>query len=90
MESSIEVLRHQMQSAEPVLMRLDVEMECIDFDPLVPASVEAAIARVYRVIDTLLGPFQANPILGPLAEELRTQYLDGIHVRVTQAQEKLA
>ncbi|MHC6225119.1 hypothetical protein ACYU03_10205 [Pseudomonas sp. X10] len=85
MESSVEMLRIQMQSAGPVLMRLDEEMESIRFDPLVPSSVEAAIAKVYRVIDRLLGPFKANPVLGPLAEELRSQYLDGIHARVNEA-----
>ncbi|MDF2489875.1 MAG: hypothetical protein K0S77_2497 [Pseudomonas sp.] len=85
MESCTNVLRHQMQSAEPVLMRLDIEMQGIDFDPLIPASVEVAIATVYRVTESLLGPFRGNPILGPLADELRTQYLEGIRARVKEA-----
>lgn len=85
MESCPKVLRHQMQSAEPVLMRLDIEMQGIDFDPLIPSSVDAAIATVYRVTESLLGPFRRNPILGPLADELRTQYLEGIRARVKEA-----
>ncbi|HKS12106.1 MAG TPA: hypothetical protein VJS90_03610 [Pseudomonas sp.] len=66
-------------------MRLDTEMQDIEFDPLVPASVDAAIATVYRVTESLLGPFRANPILGPLADELRAQYLEGIHASVKEA-----
>lgn len=82
MESCTHVLRHEMQNAQPVLMRLDLEMQNIDFDPLVPASVDAAIATVFRVTEALLGAFQNNPILGPLADDLRAQYLEGIHARV--------
>lgn len=85
MESCTKVLRHQMENAEPVLMRLDIEMQGINFDPLIPASVDAAIATVYRVTESLLGPFRRNPILGPLADELRTQYLEGIRARVKEA-----
>lgn len=85
MESCTEVIRHQMQSVEPVLMRLDIEMQALEFDPRLPASVEAAIVTVYRVTGSLLGPFSANPILGPLADELRAQYLDDIHNKVKEA-----
>jgi len=88
MQSSLDELRQQIQRAEPILKRLDVEMEGLDFDPLVPASVATANATVSHLIDTLLADFAANPILGPLARELETQYLDGIQARVNDANKK--
>ncbi len=88
MQSSLDELRQQIQRAEPILKHLDVEMEGLDFDPLVPASVAAANATVSHLIDTLLAGFAANPILGPLARELETQYLDGIQARVNDANKK--
>ncbi|MGV8917301.1 MAG: hypothetical protein ACOH2R_05835 [Pseudomonas sp.] len=85
MPSSLDGLRNQILDAEPVLKSLDAEMEKIEFDPLVPSSVDAATDKVGRIIETLLADFKTNPILGPLAEELKSQYLDGIQEQVAAA-----
>ncbi|WP_223503874.1 hypothetical protein [Pseudomonas sp. GL-RE-29] len=85
MRCSPDEIRHQILDAEPVLKRLDVEMEGIQFDPLVPSSVCAAYAKVDRVIEHLLAPFKANPILGPLTTQLKPQYFDGIRAKVAHA-----
>jgi hypothetical protein len=85
MGSALDVLRNQIQDAEPVLKRLDLEMERIEFDPHVPASVEAAKVTVDTVIDRLMGAFRKNPILGPLADDLKSQYLEGIATQVAEA-----
>ena len=66
------------------MKRLDVEMEAICFDPSVPSSVNAATERVAAIIDSLLVGFKANPILGPLAHQLKSQYLDAIQCQVAQ------
>ncbi|MFJ2385877.1 hypothetical protein [Pseudomonas koreensis] len=84
MNSTLDVVRAQMQEAEPVLKQLDVELEAINFDPFTPSSVDAAIEKVTAVIDTLLVNFRANPILSSLADQLRSQYLDAIHHRLIQ------
>ncbi|WP_426119879.1 hypothetical protein [Pseudomonas sp. DSP3-2-2] len=83
--SSLDLLRTQMQDAQPVLKALDMELERIKFDPTAPASVDEAIVRVSTVIDAHLGEFRANPILGPMAEQLKSQYVDGIHDHVALA-----
>jgi hypothetical protein len=85
MQCSLNEIRHQILDAEPVLKTLDIEMEGIEFDPLEPASVTAAYAKVDRVIEHLLARFKANPILGPLTTELKSQYFEGIRTRVAQA-----
>lgn len=87
MHTTLDVIRAQMQEAEPVLKQLDVELEAISFDPFIPSSVDAAIERVAAVIDTLLVDFKANPILSPLADQLKSQYLDAIQHQVVAAQE---
>ncbi|MFJ3486917.1 hypothetical protein ACIPL1_26415 [Pseudomonas sp. NPDC090202] len=85
MPSSPDAMRAQMREAEPLLKRLDDEMENLRFDPLMPISVRAAHEKVDSVIDTLLADFRSNPILGPLIEELKSQYLEGIDEQVTAA-----
>ncbi|MFJ3486920.1 hypothetical protein ACIPL1_26430 [Pseudomonas sp. NPDC090202] len=85
MPSSLDALRNQILDAEPVLKTLDAEMEKIQFDPLIPASVDAANEKIGRVIETLLSDFKGNPILGPLAVELKAQYLEGIEEQVAAA-----
>ncbi|WP_338524915.1 hypothetical protein NUH87_04350 [Pseudomonas batumici] len=86
MHSTLDVVRAQMQAAEPVLKQLDVELEAISFDPSVPSSVDTATERVTAIIDTLLVGFKTNPILGPLADQLKSQYLDAIQHQVASAQ----
>jgi len=90
MESSLDALRQQIQQAEPVLKRLDVAMENLTFDPLQPASVDAANATVSHLIATLLAGFEHNPILGPLANDLEAQYLEGIRLKVRAARAQAA
>ena len=85
MQCSPDEIRHQILDAEPVLKRLDIEMQELEFDPLVPSSVTAAYAKVDRVIEHLLARFKANPILGPLTTELKSQYFDGIRAKVALA-----
>jgi hypothetical protein len=83
--TALDLLRTQMQDAEPVLKALDVELERIAFDPAEAVSVDAAITRVSNVIDAHLASFRENPILGPMAEQLKSQYVDGIHEQVALA-----
>jgi hypothetical protein len=83
--SSLEQMRRQIIDAEQVLKCLDAEMEKIEFDPLTLASVEVALATVPRVIETLLAGFGSNPILSPLAEQLKMQYLQWIADQVVAA-----
>ncbi|MQT50083.1 hypothetical protein GHO40_25730 [Pseudomonas helleri] len=85
MGSPLDEIRHQTLDAEPVLKQLDVEMEGIQFDPLVPSSVDAAYVSVDQIIENLFVKFKSNPILGSLAEELKSQYLDGIQAQVADA-----
>lgn len=83
--TALELLRTQMQDAEPVLKALDVALDRIEFDPAKPASVVAAVMEVGKVIDAHLGNFKENPILGPMAEQLKSQYVEGIYEQIPAA-----
>lgn len=85
MHSLLDELRMQMQEAEPLLKVLDLELEKIQFDPLAPATVEIAKSQVDALIETRLAVFKENPILGPLAEQLKAQYLEAILEQVEAA-----
>jgi hypothetical protein len=78
----MDTLRIQMREVEPVLKALDAELERINFDPQRPASVAKAQAQTRITIERRLADFRANPILGPLIEELKAHYAEGIGARV--------
>lgn len=82
-------LRAQMIAAEESLKKLDIEMEKIDYDPLIPESVQEARKRVRQLIDTILADFGDNPVLAPMVTELRSHYLDRIeeHLHTVQGRE---
>jgi hypothetical protein len=79
-----------MRDAEPVLKALDHELEKIIFDPRKQESIDAAIDHVTLTIETRLRHFKTNPILGPIAEELKAQYLEGIQAQVAESALKRA
>ncbi|MNU05976.1 hypothetical protein D3C72_2509840 [compost metagenome] len=71
------------------MKKLDIEMEKIEYDPLIPESVQEARKRVRQLIDTILADFGDNPVLAPMVAELRSLYLDRIeeHLRTVQGRE---
>ncbi|MBD8495669.1 hypothetical protein IFR09_10740 [Pseudomonas syringae] len=85
METSVDVIRTQIRNAQPILKALDERMEAIEFDPREPSSVAAATASVQQIVEDLMTPFKTNPVLGPLAIELKSHYLDNIRFRVSEA-----
>lgn len=87
---TLDVIRIQMREAEPVLKALDYELEKIIFDPRKRESIDAAIEHVILTIETRLKGFKINPILGPMAEELKAQYVEGIQAQVAESALKRA
>ncbi|WHS63126.1 hypothetical protein [Pseudomonas sp. G2-4] len=87
---TLEAIRIQMREAETVLKALDKELENITFDSSKRESVEAAIDHVIQTIDTQLEGFKNNPILGPMVEELKAQYVEGIQTKVADSALKRA
>jgi hypothetical protein len=79
-----------MREAEPMLKSLDRKLETINFNPTVPSSVEAATLWVTDTIDGFFAGFNGHPILRPLANQLKAQYVEGILDKAMSAQHTLA
>ncbi|WP_426203933.1 hypothetical protein [Pseudomonas sp. TWP3-1] len=78
MQITLDAVREQMRDAESILQQLDLTLEAIRFDPSVPASVAAAAKQTSAVIDSHLAGFRGIPVLAPLADQLKIQYLENI------------
>ena len=76
--ASLDTLRNQLQQAETVLKALDTELAQITCNPDEPRSVKRAIERITIAIDSGFDGLRCNPVLGPLAEALKTQYIERI------------
>ena len=74
MIKGLEKLQRQMAEAQKVLQSLDGDLCTVNFDPYDPTSIEAAIQQVVTVIDERVGHHNSNPIIGPLAEQMKAQY----------------
>lgn len=85
MESDHNFVQRQMLQAGPVLQALDQALASIEFDPSCLTSVKSAIEQTLELIDLWLSEFAENPILGPLTDELKQQYLEAIKHRASYA-----
>jgi hypothetical protein len=74
MIKGLEKLQRQMAEAQEVLQNLDGDLCTVNFDPYDPASIETAIHQIMAVIDERVGQHHSNPIIGPLAEQMKAQY----------------
>ena len=76
--SGLENLQKNLKEAESALAELDGELGVVNFDPVDPASIEAAIQSVNRMVDERIGEYSADPILGPLADQMKEKYRESI------------
>jgi hypothetical protein len=83
--SGLDDLSGQLTDAQKALEALDGELGTVSFDPDDPASIEAAIQSVEAVIDERLSPYASNPIIAPLAEEMKEKYREAIIDRAAEA-----
>lgn len=76
--SGLNELSRQLKDAQKALSALDGELGSVNFDPTDPASIEAAIALVETTIDEKIGRYANNPIVRPLAQEMKEKYREAI------------
>ena len=86
--TGLDELSKQLTDAQKALEMLDGELGTVSFDPDDPASIEAAIQSVETIIDDRLGPFASNPIIAPLAEQMKDKYREAIIDRAAEARLK--
>lgn len=76
--TGLDKLSRDLEDAQKAMSEMDGKLGSVSFDPHDPASIEAAIQEVERLIDERLGSYASNPIVGPLAEGMKKQYRQGI------------
>ncbi len=76
--TGLDNLSRDLEDAQKAISAMDGELGSVRFDPHDPASIEAAIQEVERLIDERFGSYASNPIIGPMAEGMKEQYRQGI------------
>lgn len=78
-------LERQLQEAQDALRALDDRIIELHFDPADAASVQHAISEMERMIDERAAPYQGNPVVEQLADELKQQLKADILERAGKA-----
>lgn len=81
-------LQKILGDAQRALADLDGSLGSVSFDPHDPSSIEVAIAEVERMVDERLGAYVDNPIVGPLAAQMKDRYREAILERAAEARLK--
>jgi len=86
--TGLDKLQKDLKDAQRALSELDGELGGVNFDPNDPASIEGAIQSVSRMIDDRLGEYSSNPIVVPLAEQMKEKYRESILEKAAEARLK--
>lgn len=85
MLKGLDQLQRQLKEAQEVLQALDGELCTVNFNPHDLSSIEQAIQQVENVIDERTGQHASNPIIQPLAAEMKERYRSEILDRAAAA-----
>lgn len=76
--SGFDGLSRTLEEASTALKDLDGELGTVSFDPNDPASIEAAIAEISRLVDDKIGDAASNPFVSQLADGMKESYRQAI------------
>ncbi|MBE5221342.1 MULTISPECIES: hypothetical protein [Pectobacterium] len=83
--TGLDKLQKDLKEAERALGELDGELGIINFNPNDPSSIEAALQSVEQMIDERIGKYSSNPIIGPLADDMKERYRESILQKAAEA-----
>ncbi|MEI3776130.1 hypothetical protein [Pectobacterium brasiliense] len=83
--TGLDKLQKDLKEAERALGELDGELGIIKFNPNDPSSIEAALQSVDHMIDERIGKYSSNPIIGPLADDMKEKYRENILQKAAEA-----
>ncbi len=86
--NGLDSLQRQLKEASRALEALDGELGTVRFDPHDPSSIEAAIQQISHIIDEKVGGYSSNPLIGPLAEEMKESYRESVIQKAAEARLK--
>lgn len=76
--TGLNALQSELEQASRAIEQIDGDLGTVSFDPGDPASIDAALNEINRLIDEKLGCYAGNGIVGPLIDQLKEQYREGI------------
>lgn len=74
----LDKVTRELEEAQKALAGLDGELGSVNFDADDPESIEAAIQSMEQMVDSRLGQYAGNSIIGPMIEEMKAQYRQAI------------
>lgn len=86
--TGLDKLQRELNEASKAMEEIDGELGTVSFNPNDPSSIEAAISEVNRLIDDKLGPYSDNSIIGPMMEEMKEKYREGLLEKAAAARLK--
>lgn len=84
----LDKLQKTLSDAQKAAEEIEGELGSVSFNPNDPASIEAAIQNMEGLIDERLGAYASNPIIGPMAEQMKETYRQGIIEKAAEARVK--
>ncbi|HEQ1857590.1 TPA: hypothetical protein VEO38_001110 [Providencia alcalifaciens] len=82
--TGLDKLQKDLKVAQLALNELDGNLGTVHFDPQDPASIESAIQKINQIIDERVYQYSSNPIIGPLAEQMKQTYRENLIQKATQ------
>lgn len=76
--TGLDKLERDLADAQKALDGLDGQLGTVTFNPNDSESIEAAIQAAEQMVDERVGKYANNSIIGPMAEEMKAQYREGI------------
>ena len=83
--TGLDKLQRQLADARSALEALNGDLGDVSFDPHDPASLETAIGEMARRVDERVGAYADNPIVAPVAAELKERTRTAILERAAAA-----
>ena len=84
----LDELSRQLKEAQEALANLGEELGTVSFNPHDPMSIEAAIQQIESTLDERLGEYASNPLIGPMADEMKESYRTAIIGQAAEARLK--
>jgi hypothetical protein len=76
--TGLDNLTKQLNDAQRAFSEIDGELGCVSFDPKDPAAIEHAIKNMEALVGARLGAYEDNPLVAPLAEQMKQRYRQAI------------
>ena len=83
--TGLNTLSHDLEQAQKAMAGMDGELGTVKFNPHDPASIDAAVQEVERLVDERLGGYSDNAIVGPMIDAMKEQYRTAIFDQAASA-----